>query len=66
MVSDERLIRTIKGGRVTFLRGNEIIDLGGDTQIQIRDKSGRKFTTVQQYFVASPSKPMRGRSNIPR
>lgn len=50
VVSDERVIRTIKGGRVTFQRGNEVIDLGGDTQIQIRDKSGRQFTTVQQYF----------------
>jgi hypothetical protein len=50
VVSDERVIRTIKGGRVTFQRGNETINLDGDTQIQIRDKSGRQFTTVQQYF----------------
>ena len=50
VVSDDRVIRTIKGARVTFQRGNETIDLGGDTQIQIRDKSGRQFTTVQQYY----------------
>jgi len=50
IVSDDRVVRTIKGARVTFQRGNETIDLGGDTQIQIRDKSGRQFTTVQQYF----------------
>jgi uncharacterized membrane protein YgcG len=50
MVSDDRVIRTVKNAKVTFQRGNEIIDLGGDTQIQIHDRSGKQFTTVQQYF----------------
>lgn len=50
VVSDDRVIRTLKGGRVTFKRGAETIDLGGDTQVQIIDRTGRKFTTVKQYF----------------
>jgi len=51
VVPDTRIIRTMKTGRVTFLRGSETIDLGPDTQIQIYDKAGKKpFTTVKQYF----------------
>ena len=50
VVSDSRVIRTLRGGRVTFERGAEIIDLGGDTQVRIYDRTGRKFTTVMQDF----------------
>lgn len=51
VVPDSRIVRTMKTGRVTFLRGSETVDLGPDTQIQIHDKAGSKpFTTVKQYF----------------
>ena len=50
VISDDRVIRTVKGGRVTFQRGNETIDVGANTQIQIRDRSGQQFTTVQEHF----------------
>lgn len=51
VVPDSRVIRTLGSGRVTFTRGNETVDVGPDTQIQIYDKGGRKpFTTVKQYF----------------
>ena len=50
IVSDDSVIRTVKGGRVAFERGDETIEMGGDTQIQIIDRSGRKFTTVRQHF----------------
>ena len=51
VVPDSRVIRTMGGGRVTFVRGEETLDLGGNTQIQIHDRGGcRPFTTVKQYF----------------
>ena len=50
IVPDNRVIRTLRDGRVEFQRDNETISLAADTQIQISDRSGRKFTTVTQYF----------------
>lgn len=51
VVPDTRIVRTMKTGHVTFLRGTETVELGPDTQIQIYDKAGvRPFTTVKQYF----------------
>jgi hypothetical protein len=51
VVPDSRSIRTLANGRVTLSRGNETLDIGPDTQIQIYDKGGRKpFTTVKQSF----------------
>ncbi len=50
VVSDDRVVRTLKGGHVQFRRGREIIDLGPNTQIQIHDRNGQRFTTVTQYF----------------
>lgn len=50
VVPDERIIRTAPNGRVQFKRGNETIDLGPDTQIRIFDRTGQKFTIVQQHF----------------
>ncbi|HEY9010736.1 MAG TPA: FecR family protein [Devosia sp.] len=50
VVPDDRLIRTLKSGRVQLKRGRESIDLGAQTQIRIIDRTGRRFTTVQQDF----------------
>lgn len=51
VVPDSRMVRTMKTGHVTFVRGTETVELGPDTQIQIHDKAGSKpFTTVKQYF----------------
>jgi hypothetical protein len=51
VVPDERPIRTLATGHVTFVRGGETVDLGPNTLIQIHDKAGAKpFTTVTQYF----------------
>jgi uncharacterized membrane protein YgcG len=51
VVPDDRAIRTMSGARVTFTRGNETIDVGGSTAIQIIDENRRRpFTTVKQYF----------------
>ncbi len=50
VVPDDRVIRT-GNGRVTFVRGEETIELGVNTQIQIFDQPrSRPFTTVRQYF----------------
>jgi hypothetical protein len=50
VVSDDRVIRT-GNGRVTFVRGEETIELGANTQIQIFDQPrSRPYTTVRQYF----------------
>lgn len=50
VVPDDRVVRTLKSGKVQFKRGRETIDLGPQTQIQIVDKPGRLFTTVKQHF----------------
>src|SRR3569832_850757 len=51
VVPDGRVIRTVGFGRATFTRGNEIVDVGANTQIQIFDEKRQKpFTTVKQYF----------------
>jgi hypothetical protein len=50
VVSDERIVRTLRGGRLTLQRGSEIIDLGAETQVRIFDRAGRLFTTVLQDF----------------
>jgi hypothetical protein len=50
VVPDDRVVRTLRTGRVTFQRDEETIDLGADTQVQIFDRTGRSFTTVKQYF----------------
>jgi hypothetical protein len=50
VVSDDRVVRTLKTGRVEFRRDAEVISLGPDTQIQIHDRSGQRFTTVTQHF----------------
>src|SRR3569623_1583440 len=51
VVPDGRVIRTVGFGRATFTRGNETVDVGANTQIQIFDEKRQKpFTTVKQYF----------------
>lgn len=50
VVSDDRVIRTLQSGRVEFHRAREMISLGPQTQIQIHDETGRRFTTVNEYF----------------
>lgn len=50
VVPDDRVIRALGNGRVDLQRDAEVISLGGNTQIQIRDKAGKRFTTVQQHF----------------
>ncbi|HEV2515580.1 MAG TPA: FecR family protein [Devosia sp.] len=50
VVPDDRVIRTLGNGRVDLQRDAEVVSLGGNTQIQIRDKAGKRFTTVQQHF----------------
>ena len=37
-------------GRVQFMRDRETVDLEPNTQIQIFDRTGQRFTTVKQYF----------------
>jgi hypothetical protein len=50
-VPDDRAVRTGPNGHVALVRGDETIELGPNTQIQIFDKGGRKpFTTVEQAF----------------
>jgi hypothetical protein len=50
VVPDARLIKTTNTARVTFARGEELIELGPSTQVQIMDESGRRpFTTVRQF-----------------
>jgi hypothetical protein len=51
VVPDDRMIKTLNG-RVTFVRGNEAIDLGPNTLVQIIDEArgGRPYTRVKQHF----------------
>jgi hypothetical protein len=50
VVPDDRVIRTQNNGRVTFVRDAEVIEVGPNSQIQIMDKSGRRYTTVRQFY----------------
>lgn len=49
VVPDDRKIRTIEG-RIAFERGNEVIELGRQTEIRIVDKPGKSYTIVKQQF----------------
>ena len=50
VVPDDRVIRTLQSGRVDFQRDAETISLGANSQIQIKDKAGQRYTTVKQHF----------------
>lgn len=45
VVSDDRIIKTLNG-KVTFQRGQEILDVAANSMIQIMDRDGRSYTTV--------------------
>ena len=49
IVSDDRMVRTAQNGRVVFERDGESIEMGADTTIQIQDRVGQRYTTVQQH-----------------
>jgi hypothetical protein len=48
VVPDDRGIRTLSDGHVEFQRGQETIDLGPGTQIQIHDRPGQQYTIVDE------------------
>lgn len=50
IVSDDRVVRTTLSGRVTFQRDAETIELGSNTQIRIHDRTGKRFTVVEEHF----------------
>jgi hypothetical protein len=52
VVSDDRAIQTLSGGRATLERGPEKIELGPETAIRIDDAVASRYTTVKQYFGA--------------
>jgi hypothetical protein len=52
VVSDSSVIQTRHNGAVEFVRDRETIDLGSDTQIRIFDRTGERFTTVQESYGA--------------
>jgi hypothetical protein len=52
IVADSSIIRTRENGAVEFVRDRETIDLGADTQIRIFDRTGQRFTTVQESYGA--------------
>lgn len=48
IVADDRALRTLASGRVELQRGAEVIALGPNTQAEIHDRRGARFTTVEQ------------------
>lgn len=50
VISDDRAVQTLEGGRMTLVRGEETIELGPRTAIRIQDRDGRQYTVVKQYF----------------
>lgn len=50
VVPDDRIIRTLRSGTVEFRRDGETIEIVGDTQIAIHDRTNKRFTVVTQYF----------------
>ncbi len=48
IVADDRALRTLASGRVELQRGAEVISLGPNTQAEIHDRPGARFTTVEQ------------------
>lgn len=50
VVPDERSVFTRSNGYATLVRGNEAVELGPNTRIEIYDQGGRKpFTTILQH-----------------
>jgi hypothetical protein len=50
VVSDARAIRTMASGNVEFTRGAETVAVGPNTEAEIVDRTGRRYTTVVQQF----------------
>jgi hypothetical protein len=50
VVSDDRVIRTMASGNVEFTRDAEVISLGPNTQVQIVDRKGKRYTTVKEQY----------------
>lgn len=50
VVATSDVVRTMKDGQVEFIRDKETITLGPNTQIQIFDRTGRRYTTVYDAF----------------
>jgi hypothetical protein len=48
IVSDDRIIRTMATGYVTLMRGDETISFAPNTQGEIVDRPGQRYTTVVQ------------------
>jgi len=48
IVADSAVIRTGPDGAVQFTRDHETIDLAADTQIQIFDRPGQRYTVVRE------------------
>ena len=48
VVSDARSIKTLAGGAVEFTRDSEVITVSQNSQIQIHDRSGQRYTTVKE------------------
>lgn len=48
IVDDSVVIRTASNGAVRFTRDRETIDLAADTQIQIFDRAGQRYTVVRE------------------
>lgn len=49
-VSTSALVRTMKDGQIEFIRDHETITLEPNTQIQIFDRVGQRYTTVKEAF----------------
>ena len=50
IVADDAVVRTMANGSLRFMRDRETIDLQPNTQIQIFDRTGERFTTVREFF----------------
>lgn len=50
VISDDSAIQTAKGGKLLLSRGQETIDVAGDTRIRISDKGSSKRTVVYQDY----------------
>jgi hypothetical protein len=48
IVSDARSIKTLAGGVVEFTRDGEVINVAPNSQIQIHDRIGQRYTTVTE------------------
>ena len=48
IIADSAVIRTGADGGVRFTRDHETIDLAADTQIQIFDRTGQRYTVVRE------------------